>query len=166
MQNKTKLALAAIAMSTLGIGALTSQAMADRAGWGGWCGHRGGGPNHLLERYDANKDGKVSQQEIDDNRTEWHKRFDADKNGALSLREFEALWLESHREEMVREFQRLDPDGDAALTLDEYKEPLSHLVANRDRNGDGMLTREDRRGDGKHRPPGEGDDQDDSGMKQ
>jgi hypothetical protein len=153
MQNKTKLALAVLALSVLGIGTLATHAMADQ---GGWVGHHGGGVRHLLERYDANKDGKLSQQEIDDNRTDWHKRFDTDKNGSLSLTEFEALWLEARRQEMVREFQRLDPNGDAALSLDEYKGPLSSLVANRDRNGDGLLSREDRR-----RWHHDGDDKDD-----
>jgi EF hand len=148
MQNKTKLALTVLALSTLGMGGLASQAVADSGGWGGWGAHHGGGMRYFIERYDANKDGKISQQEIDDNRTDWHKRFDVDKNGTLSLKEFEALWLEARRQEMVREFQRLDPNGDAAVTLDEYKEPLSRLVANRDRNGDGVLSREDRRHEG------------------
>ena len=148
MQNKTKLALTVLALSTLSVGGLASQAFADGGKWCSWRGHHGGGMRYLAERYDANKDGRISQQEIDDNRTDWHKRFDADKNGTLSLKEFEALWLEAHRQEMVREFQRLDPDGDAAVTLDEYKEPLSRLVANRDRNGDGVLSREDRKHEG------------------
>jgi Ca2+-binding EF-hand superfamily protein len=162
MQNKIKLALTVLALSTLGVGALAGQAIADRGGWGSSRGHGGGGGvRYLIERYDANKDGKISQQEIDDNRTDWHKRFDADKNGTLSLKEFEALWLEAYRQEMVREFQRLDPNGDAAVTLDEYKDPLSRLVANRDRNGDGALSREDRQHDGwrrRHRDGGEDHD--------
>lgn len=148
MRNKTRLALAAIALSTLGIGALTTAAFADRAGWGG--GH-GGMLRHMMQRYDANKDGKLTQQEIDANRTEWFGRFDTDKNGSLSLKEFEALWLEANRQDMIREFQELDPNGDAALSLDEYKEPLSRIVANRDRNGDGVLSKEDRRRGDKER---------------
>jgi Ca2+-binding EF-hand superfamily protein len=151
MQNKTKLALTALALSTLGLGTLASQAVPDGGGWGRWHGHHGGGLRQLMERYDTNKDGKISQQEIDDNRTEWLKRFDTDKNGSLSLKEFEALWLEAHRTEMVREFQRLDPNGDAQVTLDEYKEPLSRLVAQRDRNGDGLLSKDDRRDEGGRR---------------
>jgi Ca2+-binding EF-hand superfamily protein len=143
MRNKTKLALTATALAALVFGTLATQALADR---GGWRDHHGGGMmRHLMQRYDANKDAKVTQQEIDTNRTEWHGRFDADKNGNLSLKEFEALWLEAKRQEMIREFQRLDPNGDAALSLDEYKEPLSRIVANRDRNDDGALSREDRR---------------------
>ena len=60
--------------------------MADREGWAG---HHGGLLRHLLQRHDANKDGKVSQQEIDTNCAEWHARFDAEKNGSLALKEFE-----------------------------------------------------------------------------
>src|SRR5262245_59538254 len=129
MHNKTTLALAVIAVSALAVGTFAGQAVANRGGWGSWGSHHDG-VGYLLERYDANKDGKVSQQEIDVNRTEWHARFDTDKNGSLSLKEFEALWLEAKRQEMIREFQHLDPNGDAALSLDEYKEPLSNIVAN------------------------------------
>ena len=166
MQNKTRLALAAIALSTLGIGALTTTAFADRDGASG---RHGGMLRHMMQRYDANKDGKLSQQEIDANRTEWFGRFDTDKNGSLNLKEFESLWIEARRQEMIREFQKLDPNGDAALSLDEYKEPLARIVANRDRNGDGILSKEDRGHGGKERwrrdkgrenGPGDGDNDD------
>ncbi|TMJ41936.1 MAG: hypothetical protein E6G89_05070, partial [Alphaproteobacteria bacterium] len=116
MQNKAKLVLAAVALSTLGIGALATTAFADRPGW---FGYHGGMIREMMQRYDANKDGKLTQQEIDDNRAEWFARFDADKNGSLNLKEFEALWLEANRQDMIREFQRLDPNGDAAVSLGE-----------------------------------------------
>jgi hypothetical protein len=149
MRNKAKFILAAVALSTLGVGALATTAFADRPGW---VGHHGGGMmRQMMQRYDANKDGKLTQLEIDDNRTEWFARFDADKNGNLNLKEFEALWIEANRQDMIREFQRFDPNGDAALSLDEYKEPLSRIVANRDRNGDGVLSKEDRQRGGKER---------------
>lgn len=120
-------------------------------GHGGWRGghHRGKGMRHMIKnfakRYDADKDGKISQEEIDTNRSDWHKKFDADSNGTISLKEFEALWLEAKRQKMIRAFQRLDADGDAQLTIDEYKEPMSDVVERWDRNGDGVLSREDRR---------------------
>ena len=100
---------------------------------------------HFAKRYDADKDGKISQQEVDTNRSDWHKKFDADDNGSLSLKEFESLWLQYKRQRMIRAFQRLDADGDAAMTLDEYKEPLAGIVERWDRNGDGVLSREDRK---------------------
>ena len=100
MRNKTTITVA-ITLSALGLGALATAAFADPSpGW--WRGHHGGGDGFgmmrdLMERYDANKDGKVTQEEIDANRTEWHGRFDTNKNGSLDLKEFEALWLEANR---------------------------------------------------------------------
>jgi EF hand len=144
MRNKTRLALA----GGLAALAMLGAAAAARADWDG---HRRFGmhgmhfvAHQMMERYDADKDGKISQEEIDKNRTEWLARFDADKDGSLSLKEFEALWLEAHRQQMIREFQFFDKDGDAKVTLDEYKEPLARLVRNRDLNGDGFLSKDDR----------------------
>ena len=100
------------------------------------------GSMDLLERYDGNRDGKVTQDEIDANRAAWHAQFDGDKSGGLAIGEFEALWLKAKREEMVREFQAFDRDGDGLVTMDEYKSPMATTVADMDRNGDGALTRE------------------------
>lgn len=154
MQKKTKITLAAGLAGILGLGTLAGVAVAD-GGWGGGHGMGGGHgkgrmAQQMMERYDANKDGKVSQEEIDTNRTQWHGEFDADKNATLSIAEFEKLWLKARFEQMVREFQRFDRDGNGQLTLEEYKGPLADLVAERDRNKDGFLSREDRpqRGEG------------------
>jgi Ca2+-binding EF-hand superfamily protein len=98
----------------------------------------------FAERYDANKDGKISQQEIDQNRTAWHIEFDTDKDLGLTLQEFERLWLKARHVQMVREFQLFDRDGDGKVTVEEYKHPLAEIVERRDRNGDGVLSKEDR----------------------
>ena len=151
MQRKTRL-LAAGAVAVLAAGALAGIASADMDG-GGWGGmYRMWGEGHgrgmmgqqMMERYDTDKDGKITQAEIDQNRTAWHGEFDADKNASLSLEEFRALWLKARGEMIVREFQFFDSDGNGQVTLEEYQEPLSGLVASRDRNGDGVLSREDR----------------------
>ena len=147
MQRKTKL-LAAGAVAVLAVGALAGIASADmHGGWGGgWGGGHGRGMmgHQMMERYDADKDGKITQAEIDQNRTAWHGEFDADKNASLSLEEFRALWLKAKGEMIVREFQFFDADGNGQVTLEDYQEPLSGLVASRDRNGDGVLNRDDR----------------------
>jgi hypothetical protein len=160
MQIRSRLALAA-GTAVIMLGAAAGSAMADRGGQRGHGMHGPSGMGHffvrMTERYDANKDGKISQEEIDTNRGEWLVRFDIDKDGTLSLKEFEALWLEARRLEMVREFQRFDRDGDAKVKLEEYKRPLSRLVENRDRNGDGFLSKDDRRMDHKRWRRGGGD---------
>ena len=153
MQKKTKLLIAAGAMGVLALGGVAGLANADmgqRMGGHGMGHGMGQGPMQMMERYDANKDDKLSQEEIDQNRTGWHGEFDGDKNATLSLDEFKMLWLKARNEEMVREFQHFDRDGNGQVTLDEYKQPLANLVENRDRNGDGVLSREDRpqRGEG------------------
>ncbi|MGH6855360.1 MAG: EF-hand domain-containing protein [Aestuariivirga sp.] len=141
MRKKTKIALAASAVGLLAIGGIAGFANANR----GW--HHGGGHHavmQLAERYDENKDGKISQEEIDRNRTARHGEFDADKNGTVSLEEFKGLWLKAQQDRMVRDFQEFDRDGDAQVTLDEYKAPLSQTVAEMDRNNDGVLSKDDR----------------------
>jgi hypothetical protein len=152
MQKKAKIALAAGVSSLVVIGGIAGFAHANR----GW--HHGGGHHSIMqmaERYDANKDGKISQEEIDQNRTQRHAEYDGDKNSTLSLEEFKGLWLKANLERMVREFQEFDRDGDAQVTLDEYKAPLAQIVANRDRNNDGVLSKDDRRhGKGEHRMKG------------
>jgi hypothetical protein len=159
MQKKTKIALVAGLAVLAGAGTLAAGAHAG--GWGRHHGGHGGMMRMFWERYDTNEDGKITQAEIDANRTEWHGKYDADKNGNLSLKEFEALWLEARRREMVREFQRFDKDGDAGLNLDEYKKPLSRFVENHDRNGDGALTRDDRRKRWRDRHDGDDDNKED-----
>ncbi len=170
MTKNRKIALATAGVALAGLVAAAGFAHADRGG--GWGGH-GWGHGHgrmmenMAERYDANKDGKISQEEIDTNRTATHGQFDADKDASLNLAEFEKLWLQANRERMVREFQRFDEDGDAKVTLDEYKKPLEGMVARADRDGDGMMGPEDRggrdrmhhrRGDGPNPPPPAGEE--------
>lgn len=115
----------------------------DRGHWRERGGHHGewrrgrGGHGQMsrafMRRYDANKDGEVTQEEIDANRVARHGKYDADGDGKLSLEEFQGLWMEAYRRQMVREFQRFDVDGDAAVTLDEYTEPMSDFAERHDR---------------------------------
>jgi Ca2+-binding EF-hand superfamily protein len=149
MTRSKKYMLAAAGASLLGLAAMAGIAQADRGshdrGWGHGFGGHGGMMQQFTERYDANQDGRISQEEIDTNRTATHGQYDADKDGILNLAEFEKLWLEMNRQRLVREFQRFDADGDAKVTLDEYKKPLQDMVARADHNNDGFLSRDDRR---------------------
>ena len=136
MQKPTKIALAALA----GLIAIGGAAAANQ----GWrIGHRGHGPmdfSQLAERYDTNKDSKISQDEIDANRSASLTEFDADKSGTLALAEFQSLWLKAHNQQMVRDFQRLDRDANGQITAEEYKLPLANLVAQLDRDKDKAIS--------------------------
>lgn len=157
MKTRTKLLLAGGAAVMLALGGLAGLARADMEG--GNCDgprfHRltpgGMMGQQLTERYDADKDGKVTQAEIDQNRQQWLAEADADKNGTLSLEEFKVLWLKGRNEMMVREFQFFDRDGNGQVTIEEYKGPMADLVARRDQNNDGSLGADDRPGQGEGR---------------
>ena len=159
MRKYAKLMLAGGVAGVLGLGAAgLAVAQSGHHGMG-----RGGGMMmDMMARYDANEDGKLSQEEIDNDRTARHGEFDGDKNTTLSLQEFQALWLKARNEEMVREFQQFDRDGNAQVTLDEYKAPMAAMVKRMDRNGDSMIGEEDRQRGGKRRMMKDGERKDDS----
>jgi Ca2+-binding EF-hand superfamily protein len=145
MQKSTKIVLVAVA----GLAVIGGAAFAQKGWRHGFGGHGGMGFEQMVERYDANKDGKISQEEIDANRTSWLTEFDGDKSGSLALSEFQNLWLKARNQQMVREFQQFDRDGNGQVTLDEYKLPLSKIVAELDQDKDSALS-DDELSPGRH----------------
>jgi hypothetical protein len=148
--------LTAIVGSAVVAGTVKARDAGDRPHHGWNQNHRGGehgmrgGPGmgagmDFMEQFDTNKDGSLTQAEIDQVRKDKLTKFDASKDGKLDLKEYEALWLDAHRQQMVRDFQRLDTDGDAIVTGDEYSKPFSKMVELRDRNSDGKLNKDDAR---------------------
>jgi len=147
MKTRSKIVIAAVAVAVAGIAglALIPPTMAN----GGKrysgvkfaaMGHRG--PD-LFEKFDTDKDGSVTQSEIDKTRADLMARFDTDQDGKLTLQEYEGLWLEIMRERMVDRFQRLDRDGDAAVTTDEFEKPMRNIVGWIDSDGDGKVTQQE-----------------------
>jgi Ca2+-binding EF-hand superfamily protein len=168
MKTTTKIAVAFVALAGIAGAAVAAQADSRRADGpagatqqaygmhhgGGHHGmrhgerrHGGGHAFRLLESFDANDDGKLSQEEIDQTRGERFGTFDADADKALTLQEYEQLWLDAMRERMVDRFQALDADGDAKVTAEEFQRPFSKMVRRMDRNEDGVIDR----GDFQHR---------------
>ena len=97
------LTLATVSAGALAMATFTVPANAEhRGGWHGGGGYHQGGMKHhrrmgrwFMKRYDANEDGKVTQEEIDKNRNERHGKYDGNGDGKLSLEEFQGLWLEA-----------------------------------------------------------------------
>ncbi len=172
MRKGTKIALMASALAVAGAAGLSSLAVAEYRGSHGG-GHHGagkhGGGHHggwhkgkkhgrkgmyrMMARFDADKDGKLTQDEVNDTRKGLHAKHDANKDGKLDLTEFEILWIEFKNRDLVRSFQRIDVDGDAVITIDEYMEPFARIVQHKDRNDDKVLDAQDK-GRGKHRGRG------------
>ena len=68
----------------------------------------------LIESFDLDKDGKVTQAEIDQAAQGPARQVRHRPNGALSLEEYQALWPDAMRRAMVRQFQANDADGDGS----------------------------------------------------
>jgi Ca2+-binding EF-hand superfamily protein len=179
MKRNTTRILAATAIAGAGLIGLGAVSLADAgdggcgywgkqggghhmAGPGSFGGHhmggpgagRGGGMRGMLTAYDANEDGKLSQEEIDQGRANQLKKFDKDGDGALSLPEYEALWLDAMRDRMVDRFQDHDDNGDGKVTAEEFGERFAGMVKFMDTNDDGVLDQQDmqnRHGEGKRR---------------
>ena len=167
MQIRSKALIAASIAATLGIAGLAASANADgNSNWRGWrmgnmmgvrdhmmgrcgndrrqgMGHMRQGVRNFADRYDTNKDGKITQAEIDASRAEWFKKYDANNDGKLSIDEYQNLWLAERRRTMVRAFQKLDIDGTGAITLEVFEAPLVNIVERLDQNNDGALSRDD-----------------------
>lgn len=159
MRSRTKLMLVAGAVA-LGSTALVSASMADGWGRGHHGGHGGGYGMRMMEAFDANQDGQVTQVEIDEVRSGRFAEFDQNNDGNLNLEEYQALWLDAMRERMVDRFQALDDDGDAMVTIEEFVEPYGRMVQRLDRNEDGAITRDDMRRRPQDRDRGPGRDRD------
>ena len=165
MKKRTKLAIGAAGLAATialaGVGLSNAHDRWSGGGQGGYHGQdfhgdgmhgkhgrhgkRGKMMRRMMEQFDANGDGSLTQVEIDQGRTEQLAKYDSDQDGNLSLEEFEALWLEMLRPRMVDRFQDLDEDGDSKVTSAEFLDPFANVVERHDRNGDGVLSRDDRR---------------------
>ncbi len=95
------------------------------------------GVTKLFEEHDLNKDGSVTQAEVDTVRKSQLDKYDQNKDGTLSLGEFESLWAERMKPRMVDGFQRLDEDGSGSVTTDEFLAPFSKIIDRHDTDDDG-----------------------------
>jgi len=105
----------------------------------------------LIERLDANKDGKLEKDELPERLADKLMRADADADGAITKDE-----LDHAREKLggrpggpggppsIDELLKaLDRNGDGVLTQDEVPEKLAMRIAAADANGDGKITKEE-----------------------
>ena len=118
---------------------------------GGMGGMGGMGPGPMFDRFDTDKDGRISKEEM---RTATDKMFaeaDTNKDGFISKEEMEAhhkamreKMHEKMRDKMQERWKAADKDGDGALSkaeVDAARMPhLSRDFDKLDKNKDGKLT--------------------------
>ena len=126
-------------------------------------------PDQIFTRLDANADGKITLDEVPDERREMFermfKRGDADGDGALSKEELTAVFAKfpprpdgsagdkrpkgrpEGRPEPKQLFSRLDANGDGKVTLDEVPEQarprIEKLLKRADKDGDEAISLEE-----------------------
>ena len=97
----------------------------------------------VMRQADADKDGKVTQEEIDALITAKVELGDTDGDGAITLEEFKTFYLDLMARQIVDRFQAMDEDGDGRISAEERDEKFAGVVEKMDRNGDGALSRDD-----------------------
>jgi hypothetical protein len=104
--------------------------------------HEGGcgkGRMHHFEKIDANKDGKVTRDEMLTGITTHFDQADTNKDGTLSDAEQKA----AHEKRSAGRFAKEDKNGDGVLTQDELPAHFGDRLMKLDANKDGKLTREE-----------------------
>lgn len=74
-----------------------------------------GVPPEILEKFDLDKDGKLSKEEREAARAAREKEFDKDGDGKLNDEEKKAMQEDNHKKML----QRFDKDGDGKLSDEE-----------------------------------------------
>ncbi len=152
----SKLCVAAALLGTLGVG-IISPAMAERGP-----GH-GGMSAINFDQLDADKDGKVTEAEIEASRTARVTAADANGDGLMSADELAAMQLAEMTERanaMAAEMiTRMDSDGDGLLSAAEMasRPGPAQFFDRIDTDGDGAISREEADAAAKKMAEGRGD---------
>ena len=110
----------------------------------------GQGPAHLMDRFDAidaDKDGKVTEAEIEAFRAARFAAADIDKSGSLSAEELSAMQMQEMQSRMgqraARMIERLDGDADGQLSAAEFAEmgKAKSQFERADADGDGAISK-------------------------
>jgi hypothetical protein len=129
----TRSLASALLAATVGLGAIVAGSVAAQPGPGG-----GGKPGQtLFERYDADGDGKVTQDEFRAGHTQRFNAMDTDGDGKITSQEMQAR----QGQRMQRMMQRSDTDGDGAISREESQTRANTRFQKLDQNGDKVISR-------------------------
>lgn len=126
MKNTNRLFFAAVISSVVGVGTV---AVAHPGGFGFGDGpHRGEMKQEMLEKFDANKDGKLDDTEREAaftemkakreaKRAELTAQFDTNKDGKLDDTERQAM----HASKAKERFAQIDTNKDGSISFEEFQ---------------------------------------------
>lgn len=111
-------------------------------------------PEKIMEKFDANKDAKISEDEVQGRLKKHFAKIDANEDGAISMDELKAMpkrdrkgkghgKRKGNRPSPDKIMEKLDGDKDAKLSSDEVKGPLKKNFAEIDLDQDGYLSLEE-----------------------
>ena len=147
MMTNPKNILSAVTLAALVAASFTTIAKAEVGPQGGAMGQM-----FMFEEMDADKDGKLTQDEVKAHTAAQAALMDTDKDGTLSEAELIAgqqqrkADRESRRAKQM--IERMDANKDGVLSLDEMAPPADRMVRmfkRVDADGDGVITKADRR---------------------
>lgn len=142
MTNRGFMVLGATFMALLLAVASTVYAFAETgAGRGGKHGYHmsrghGGG---WLKKADANKDGEVTFDEVEELRSKRFIEYDANKDGVITGEEVEQVVQERVEKRAQRMTRRFDQDRDGKITTDEFNRFAKERFGWMDLNDDGKI---------------------------
>ena len=152
MKTLTKILIGAGALAVAATGAAYARGPmgCDGPGMGG-----GRMMQRMFERFDENKDGVVSLEEVLKTADARFDQIDADKNGVVDKTEIDGFFAKFAPPQAAQHFlARHDLDGDGKVTKAEFENPMKKRFALFDRNDDGKVTREELALAGPMRGPG------------
>ena len=134
-----------VAMLALMGAAFGSAAMADRGMGMGMGGGEGRGAMMLdqFDTIDADKDGKITQEELAAHRTAEFAAADTNSDGSLSAEELQAHMLaQMLARQSARMIDNLDNDGNGSLSAEEMGEgPMAANFARIDTDNNGAISK-------------------------
>ncbi len=126
----------------------------------------GRGAGRMLQEMDANRDGRITQQEMQARVAQRFAEADANRDNALTMDEFRNAMPRRRADApaptdgrfarmLEMRFRMTDQNGDGRVTLDEAQATASAFFRGMDANGDGAVSQDElpRRGRGMHHGP-------------
>ncbi|WP_128514186.1 EF-hand domain-containing protein [Tabrizicola thermarum] len=140
---KTAVAVLALMGAVLGSAALADRGMGMGMGMGGE--GRGAMLMDRFDEIDADKNGKITQEELAAHRAAEFAAADTNGDGALSAEELQAKMLaEMLARHSARMIENMDNDGNGSLSADEMgKGPMAENFARIDTDNDGAISKDE-----------------------